>query len=155
MQQIDESKLLNLTRGQVRAALTIPSSYFLGRGFSPEVLDAFDVGESSRLRRVVVPLYDEEGRKCIGFTVRSYRRRCENCRKHHDPGVPCIYGQQKWGLMAGFPKRTHLYGFAKAVRSTAETLYLVEGPPDVWRLAEAGYIGVALLGTVLTEEQLS
>src|SRR5262249_25799892 len=37
---------LQLTRSQVRGRLRIPSPYFLSRGFSPAILDEFDVGES-------------------------------------------------------------------------------------------------------------
>src|SRR5579864_1727038 len=47
-------KTLNLTRARVRQQLAIPSEYFLSRGFSREVLDAFDVGYSHKLKRSVV-----------------------------------------------------------------------------------------------------
>ena len=149
------SRTLCLTREEVRAALTIPSRYFLRRGFSRDVLDRFDVGDSAKLRRAVVPLYDEEGETCIGYTFRSWKPPCDACRKHHDPGTDCRYGQQKWGIMAGFPKRTYLYNLAAAKRSNDPRIFLVEGPPDVWRLAEAGYVGVALLGSAVCEEQLA
>jgi hypothetical protein len=142
-----------MTREQVRRALDIPARHFLERGFSPDVLDAFDVGYSARCKRVVVPFYDDAGRFCIGYTMRSYKPPCDACRKHHYPREDCRWGQQKWGIMAGFPKRTYLYNYAAALRTTDPRVFLVEGPPDVWRLAEAGYVGVALLGSILTEEQ--
>lgn len=149
------SQTLSLTREDVRSALTIPSRYFIRRGFSRDVLDRFDVGDSAKLRRAVVPLYDEEGETCIGFTSRSWKPLCEACRKHHDFGTACRFGQQKWAIMARFPKRTYLYNLAAARRTDDPRIFLVEGPPDVWRLAEAGHVGVALLGADATPEQLA
>lgn len=145
---------IHLTRDQVRGALKIPSQHFLGRGFSREVLDHFDVGDSAKLRRAVVPLYDDEGTTCIGHTFRSIKSRCRESEKHHDPGTACRWGQQKWGINRGFPKRTYLYNLAAARASASSFVLLVEGPPDVWRVHEAGYVAVALLGADATEEQL-
>jgi hypothetical protein len=56
--------------------------------------------------------------------------------------------------MAGFPKRTHPYDHAASRGTDSPINLLVEGPPDVWRLAEAGYVGVSLLGADATGEQL-
>jgi hypothetical protein len=148
-----EAGALHLTREQVREPLRIPSRHFLSRGFSPEVLDALDVGDSAKLGRAVVPLYDAEGTTCIGYTFRSLKPPCKACRKHHDPWVACRYGQSRWGIMKGFPKRSYLYNYAAALRADG-TAFLVEGPPDVFRLAEAGHTAVALLGSDATDEQL-
>jgi hypothetical protein len=149
-----EPVLLDLTREQVRRRLDIPSAYFLGRGFPEEVLDAFDVGYSGKLRRAVVPLYDETAQTCVGFLARSHRPPCEDCKRHHDPGQECRYGQPKWQAMSGFPRETYLYNYAAAAATAAPFVFLVEGAPDVFRLAEAGYVGVALLGCDASEAQL-
>ncbi|QDV39229.1 toprim domain-containing protein [Tautonia plasticadhaerens] len=150
---VDPKPALRLTRDRVRDRLTFPARHFLERGFSRKILDSFDVGYSAKRDRIVVPLYDEEGIHCIGDTFRSYKPPCGTCRKHHDPGVPCKYGQQKWGIMRGFAKRAYLYNYAAALRADSPFVFLVEGPPDVWRLGEAGYVGVALLGSSMTDEQ--
>jgi hypothetical protein len=147
-------KLLNLTREQVRERLTIPSPYFVDRGFPPEVLDAFDVGYSPVLGREVVPLYDDTGEVCIGFEARSNKPLCGDCKKYHMPGTECRYGQSKWRGLPGFLKDQYLYNYARAVDTEAPFVFLVEGSPDVFRLAEAGYIGVAILGSDATEKQL-
>jgi hypothetical protein len=146
-------RILGLTRDEVRGASTIPSRYFLSRGFRPETRDAFDLGDSRELGRAVVPPYDEEGETGVGFTVRSRKPHCADCRRHDEPGGSCKWGQQKWRIMAGFAKRTYLYNYAAAQRTGDERIFVVEGPPDVWRLAEAGYVGVALLGSLMTDEQ--
>jgi hypothetical protein len=70
---------LSLTREQVRSRLQIPSPYFVGRGFSRDILDAAAVGYSPKLNRHVVPLTTTKGR-CASATrpvrpTRSARRR--------------------------------------------------------------------------------
>lgn len=146
--------LLNLSRAEVRARLEIPSNYFLDRGFSAEILDRFDVGYSHRLGRAVVPLYDDDGLKCVGFLGRSQWPACELCKHHHE-GQTCDYGQSKWQLMTGFPKDRYLFNYAAARSTDQPFVFLVEGTPDVIRLAEAGYVGVALLGSDATSSQIA
>jgi 5S rRNA maturation endonuclease (ribonuclease M5) len=149
-----KTALLDLTRREVRARLDIPSRSFLDRGFSPEVLDQFDVGYSKKSRRDVVPLYDDGGQVCVGFEARSVLPRCESCKKHHTAGSDCKYGQSKWMGMKGFPKATYLYNYARAATTKAPFVFLVEGAPDVLRLADAGYVAVALLGSDASDDQL-
>ena len=72
------------TRDQVRSRLTIPSPYFLSRGFHPSVLDRLDIGESHKLGRVVIPIYDDSGRRCIGYVSRSVHPDCGGVRP-----LPC------------------------------------------------------------------
>jgi hypothetical protein len=149
-----EPTLLELTREQVRHQLMIPSRYFLERGFSREVLDAFDVGYSPKLERDVVPLYDETGEVCIGYEARSNKPRCDACKRFHWPGEACRSGESKWLGLSGFPKHSYLYNYARAKATTSPFVFLVEGTPDVLRLADAGFIGVALLGSDASEVQL-
>lgn len=148
-----EPRLLSIDRDAVRRRLTIPSPYFLARGFSRDVLEAFDVGESATLMRAVIPLYDnDEGRVCIGFLARSYRPRCERCRKHHD-GPECRYGQSKWRMADDFPADRYLYNYAAAKATAAPFVFLAEGAPDVFRLTEMGLVGVATLGSDVSADQ--
>jgi len=145
--------LLQLTREQVRERLAIPSPYFVERGFSHAVLDRFDIGHSPRLGKSIVPLYADDGETCQGYMARSEWPTCRQCENCHPPGEECRYSQLRWTAMPGFPKGSHLYNFVAAARSTTWYVVLTEGPADVWRLAEAGLVGVALLGTDMTVEQ--
>ncbi len=127
------------TRAAVRAPLTIPSPYFLGRGFAPAVLDDFDIGESRKLGRVVAPIYDDSGSACVGWTQRFT----------FEPE----YGRP-WRFPEYFPKGDYLYNVARARGMTAPVVLLVEGVPDVLRATEAGIPAVAGLGNSLTDTQL-
>jgi hypothetical protein len=147
--------LLDLTREQVRERLEIPSPYFLSRGFSRDVLDSFDVGHSAKLNREVVPLYDELGTTCIGYVARTNKPFCTGCDGHHEPGAHRLFGEPKWKAMQGFPRATYLYNYAAANAADSPFIFLVEGPPDVLRLAEAGFVGVALLGCDASPQQLA
>jgi hypothetical protein len=140
-----------LTREKVRARLTIPSPYFLSRGFGPEVLDRYDVGDSARLDRVVMPVYDDEGVRCIGWAERSFHPACRFCHKAHAADALCTSGEPRWRFPRGFTKGHWLYGYAEAARSPLPFVLLVEGIPDVLRAAEAGLPAVACLGTELSE----
>ncbi len=60
-----------LSREEVRGRLVIPSPYFVSRGFSPAVLDRLDIGDSAKLGRAVVPIYDDRDEVCVGFITRA------------------------------------------------------------------------------------
>jgi 5S rRNA maturation endonuclease (ribonuclease M5) len=141
-------------RERVRDRLVIPSKNFLKRGFSREVLDAFDVGYSREVGYDIVPVYDAEGRKYVGCTGRSTRPYCETCRKHHRESTSCRSGQEKWYIQRGFRKSKYLYNHATARYTDAPFIFVVEGPPDVFRLAEAGHVGVAILGVDASDLQM-
>lgn len=129
------------SRSVVRSRLTIPSPFFVSRGFSRDVLERFDVGEASRgvfLGRAVVPVYDHTGNMAVGFSARATGKE-----------IP------KW-MHSKFSRSRVLYNQAAAFREARrlETVILVEGPCDVWRLWESGYHNaVALLGVSLTDAQ--
>jgi hypothetical protein len=142
-------RLLSLSRARVRAALEVPSPYFVARGYSPAVLDALDVGHSPKLNRSVVPLYDESGGTCVGFVERSEKPRCDKCKWCHD-GQECGLKEPRWK----FPKGTFLYNHAAARGSASPFFVVVEGPGDVFSLAAAGYPAVALLGTAVSDVQV-
>lgn len=145
--------VMALTREEVRSSLSIPSRYFLGRGFSAAILDRFDVGDSAKLKRAVVPLFDEEGTTCIGYAARSKWPLCDVCDKHHF-GPECRYGQSKWALPDGFPASTYLFNYAAARATSCPFILLVEGVGDAIRVAEAGYVAVAVMGREVSDEQL-
>jgi hypothetical protein len=139
-----------LTREMVRSRLIIPSPYFLNRGFGAEVLDRYDVGDSSKLNRAIMPLYDDEGGDlCVGWAERSFHPACRACRRAHPADAGCTAGEPRWRFPRGFTKGRWLYGYAEAARSPLPFVLLVEGIPDVLRAAEAGLPAVACLGTEL------
>jgi len=137
---------LNIPREKVIESLDIPSQYYINRGFLPETLVAFDVGECYNQdrpmrNRAVVPVYDEDY-KYIGCVGRSLD---ENNKKY------------KWINSKGFKKSCYLYGIwmAKPHIQRTSSIILVEGQGDVWRLYEAGIKNsVGIFGADLGEDQL-
>lgn len=137
-------KFHDISREEIRAKISIPADYYIGRGFKKETLDLFDVGfcfEKNRPMsgRVVVPVYDD-GYNYIGCVGRAVQ----------DAMKP------KWLHSKGF-KKSALYGLnvaKKSIRDT-QTVILVEGQGDVWRMYEAGYKNcVGIFGSSINEDQL-
>src|SRR5690349_1977456 len=77
------SESLRLPRQAVRSSLEIPSPFFLAQGFSAEILDAMDVGHSTRRGTTILPLYDDSGEVCVSFYTRSELPKCDKCKLHH------------------------------------------------------------------------
>lgn len=126
--------------------LIYPSRYFLGRGFNEETLNHFGVGDcntpTSKMNdRAVIPIHDELGENIvaiIGRTIKEYK-------------MPKFYIYPK-----GFNKGDFLYNYHRAIEHVNKTqsLFLVEGQGDVWRLYEAGIYNVmSLFGKSLSKEQ--
>jgi hypothetical protein len=147
-----EPEPFSLTRAQVRQRLILPSPFLVARGFSPEVLDSLDVGHSPALRRTVVPVYDDRGEACVGYTSRSEKPSCE-CGFCHDQAEPCANGQLRWKMAAGFPKGKFLYRYADVVADPRDFVLLVEGPTDLVRAVEADLPSVASFGSMVTRDQ--
>jgi hypothetical protein len=151
-QRATRSAKLALSRAQVKARLT-PSSYFLVRGFSQDVLDRFNVGHSPFLRTSIVPIYDDDGQICVGFLKRSEKPVCPECGKCHNPSQDCISGQRKWAISKGCPKSELLYNYVGALRAPFPSVLLVEGPGDVWRAEETGFPAASPFGTGFSQAQ--
>lgn len=150
---IPSGNLLSLSREQVRQRLVIPAPYFVMQGFSPAVLNGFDVGHSAKRRRSIVPLYDDRGEVCIGYLARSEKPYCPKCKKCHESRSDCRYGQKRWSFPTNFPKSTYLFNYHNVLRSPSPSVLLVEGPGDVFKAVEVGVTVVAPLGSELAEEQ--
>ncbi len=160
-----EKAQAKLTRADVRGRLQMPSSYFVKRGWLPETLNRYDVGlctDASKpfFNRVVVPIYDEDYRFCVGFTARSIHERCAKCGLWHAPCSACPVAElqkySKWTNSKGYSRESHLYNywFAKKHIGKDGLAVLVEGPGDLWRLVEAGIEhGVAMCGSSLSDQQ--
>jgi 5S rRNA maturation endonuclease (ribonuclease M5) len=155
-----------LTRKEVRSRLNIPSPYFLKLGFSPEILDKYDVGDcknnkSDMKYRVVVPIYDDDYKMMVGCVGRTKNQQCPECKKYHY-GSKCptnaieFKWSSKWTVSKDFKIENYFYNlwFAKPFIQESKTVILVEGQSDVWRLEEAGIHNVlGLFGARLTSAQ--
>lgn len=141
----NEVELPNVKRETVIKNLQIPSPYFINRGFSPEVLSEFDVGDcfsvgKKMYGRAVVPVYDEDYNYvgCVGRTTND------------------AY-QPKWINSDKFKKTLYLYGYniTKKYAQKKGALFLVEGQGDVWKLYQSGIKNAAgIFGSHLGEDQL-
>lgn len=136
----------NVTRDMIVSGLEIPSKYYVKRGYKPDTLVAFDVGEcynpnKQMFNRAVVPVYDENHNYigCVGRTLEEHNKK------------------YKWINSKGFKKSFYLYGLWVAKQSILDTstVVLVEGQGDVWRLYEAGIKNsVGIFGADLSDDQL-
>ncbi len=134
-----------ISREEIKSRIEIPAQYYVNRGFLPETLKKFDVGLCTARGkpmsgRVVVPVYDDDKDRMIGCVGRSVS----------DTLNP------KWLNSKGFNSGASLYNYwhAKDHISETNTVVLVEGQGDVWRLDEAGiYNVVGMFGCSLGEQQ--
>jgi len=126
--------------------INVPSKYFLNRGFNAETLKHFEVGDcmdqSSKLyERAIIPIHNTDGSQTIGYICRSIK----------EYKVPKFLIYPK-----GFDKRFTFYNLHRALPYIKEsnTIYIVEGQGDVWRLYESGIHNVVgMFGRTLSKEQ--
>ena len=150
----------NITRESIRQSLEIPSQYYIKRGYSPTILNAYDVGGCTNPKkvmnnRVVVPLYDQNY-NYIGCTGRSIFEKCEKCNQYHNPKQECGVRTSKWLHSKGFKGSEHLYNYwnAKEYIRKSQIMIIVEGVGDTWSLEEAGiHNSVAIFGTAISAGQ--
>jgi 5S rRNA maturation endonuclease (ribonuclease M5) len=146
---VKEKSKTSWSKKVVREKLLIPSQYFLSRGYSKEILDKYDVGDSKVSEglfsnRAVVPIYEDDGKRVVGFTGRTTLKDFENLKI------------SKWCNSKGFSRKDYLYNYnyAKDYIKESGVAILVEGPGDVWRLEEAGiHNSLAVFGSSLTDSQ--
>ena len=149
-----------ITREHHRESVDMPAQYYLDRGYSPEILDKYDVGycnkQSTQLyERCVVPIYSDDMNYIVGFSGRSIFDRCEKCNFYHNPKNRCKFFP-KWKHSKGFNKEKWLYNYwyAKDHIYKDRVAIIVESPGNVWRLEEAGiHNSVAIFGTSLNQFQ--
>lgn len=129
----------------VRPIVTVPSEYFLGRGFKAETLERFEVGDcrdykSKMVNRAVVPFF--KGGRYVGCAGRSLSKKCESCNGYHDGECTDITERySKWKNSDDLDADNLLYNFwnAQEAINATRTAIAVEGQGDVWKLIEAGY----------------
>lgn len=154
-----------ISRDQVIKTLEIPSSYFLDRNYTSEILNKYDVGlctnpTKAMYNRVVVPIYDNEYKYMIGCSGRSIFEKCD-CGYFHNPKDSCpdkenAWKFSKWKHSANFKSQNCLYNlwFAKKHILESGVAIIVESPGNVWRLEEAGiHNSVAVFGANMTDRQ--
>ena len=151
------------SKTSVRSSLSIPSKYYVSRGYTEECLNNYDIGESNSSigifkDRVVVPVYDTDGKFIVGFTGRTKYKKCEACKHYHEQEASCngYVHMSKWCHNKGFSKKDYLYNYNFAIESIKKTgvAILVEGPGDVWRITESGIKNsLAVFGSSLTDAQ--
>lgn len=102
--------------------------YFVSRGFKPETLKYFSVGDcldsdSIMKNRAIIPIHNGDN-KIVGYIGRATKP----------------YITPKFLFSRGFKKTDYLYNYNRAIESISDTsaLFLAEGQGDVWRLYEAG-----------------
>ncbi len=149
------------TREKLRSMIEAPCEYYIDRGYSREILDKYDVGLYNKLKRVVVPVYDDKYRYIAGFLGRSIYDQCEKCGRWHCATQKCPKSQiemkntSKW-INGSFESKNYLYNywFAREHIQKKSVAILVEGAGDVWRLEESGiHCGLGLFGTQLSDSQ--
>lgn len=157
----EEEKIPSISREQIRKELEIPSPYFIGRGYSEEVLDRYDIGTCLKNNkpmsgRVVVPVYDMDD-NFVGCTGRSIYEKCNKCGKYHDPTYKYCPQRGVWSKWRdSFAKENHLYNInrAKDCILNSGIAILVESPGSIWKLEEAGiHCGLGIFGASLTKNQ--
>jgi hypothetical protein len=161
-----ETNKNKVSREFVKKNLAIPSKYFISRGFLPDTLIKYDVGECltegrEMFNRAVVPIYDNEYKYMIGCSGRSLFEKCSLCKSFHNnlekcPNNDYAWKLSKWKHSYKFKSEEHLYNFWFAQKHIKESsvVILVESPGNVWRLEEAGiHNSVAIFGSSLSDRQ--
>lgn len=154
------------TRDHIRKYLDIPAEFYLDRGFTPEILDKYDVGlcrvpRNKMYLRVVSPVYDDNYR-FLGGCGRTIQPQCSKCKYYHYPNRRCPENElermwgSKWlnssGQFAGHTFYNSWFAIPHIFKSGAAIL--VEGCGDVWRLEEADiHLGLGMFKTRTTESQ--
>lgn len=156
-------------RAELERRLNIPASYYIDRGYLESTLRYFGVGycnnpSQQMYNRVVVPTFDISGKYVIGCSGRSLYTKCCLCEHYHDSNVLCpdsryeIMKCHKWINSKGFNSGNSLYNLWNAKKHIIESdsIIIVEGSGDVWKLYEAGiYNSVSVFGCKLTDGQFN
>jgi DNA primase len=115
--------------------------YLRDRGVSSEVAERFGIGyfsgRGSMAGRVVIPIHNEQG-ELVAYAGRAI-----------DDSEP------RYKLPAGFHKSQELYNLHRTIAESNQDrrVVLVEGFFDCIKLSTAGFAGVALMGSFLSEAQ--
>lgn len=162
-----EKQKISINRSTVLKNLSIPSKYFINRGFDRHVLQKYDVGDClakgrEMYLRAVAPIYELDAQTMIGCTGRSFFEKCEKCGMHHHSSSATCPSKEyyaiycKWRHQTGFRAENWLYNLWYSLEYIQKTSWItiVESPGNVWKLEELGIKNsVAMFGSSLTANQ--
>lgn len=117
----------------------IPTTYWTkDRHLDPEIVEKFQLGCSPTMEYVTIPMRDVNG-QLLGFI-----------KRYLDPNADVRYKYP-----AGMKKSHHLYGaWAVGRVKNARTVVLTEGSIDAMKVWQAGYLGMGILGSEVSAEQM-
>ena len=157
---------LKFPKDRIKELLKVPSSYYLARGYTKEVLEKYYVGNCEHNTkemsgRAIVPIFDNDFENMIGCTGRSIYPQCTECKAHHSPIQKCPHEDyawqfSKWRHNKGLKTERYLYSFfaAQSFIRESKVVIITESPGNVWRLDESGiYNSVACFGAHFTDHQ--
>jgi 5-methylcytosine-specific restriction endonuclease McrA len=138
--------------------------YLLERGFSAEILVAYEVLDDIRHQRAIVPIRDWDG-VLWGWSGRTYQKlpicqRCNATTEKIGECQKCGYSVPKWLHSTGLDRKHLLYGSHQY--ELKPHVIVQEGFLDVWRTAEVEQdengksisIPLAIMGSHPNPEQL-
>ncbi len=125
--------------GNTRSDGDVFMEYMLDRGFTPEVLDKFQIGWDKISERITIPIRNDAG-VLVGFKARSIDRQPRYI----------VLGGPEYGFEP-YPTRKVLFGLDKAV---GKELIVCEGELNCVALHQHGYLNaVGISGKVISDEQ--
>lgn len=136
------------TEFEYRKQFSIPSRYYIGRGFSDEVLSRYLVADSNQygtlFKRAIIPLLKD--RKVMGISSRSILKQCNECNLFHqgccpEPDKKGYPSYQRW--VHKLKKSQNLYNYHQSLDWLCEhkTCIMVESPNSVLKMEDAGIPG--------------
>lgn len=113
-------------------------SYWLGRGFTTDIIDEFQLGYDPLEGCATIPV-----RKHTGDLVGIIRR---NLVKTYLP---------RYMMPKGFDRKHLLFGSWRVPTWNTDTVVITEGAVDAMSVIQAGYPAVAMFGSSLSPEQVA
>ena len=140
------NKAFNDKPVQYECSCEVPSIYFSNRGFAKRTLKHFGVGDCSESgimnERSIIPIHNDVGDIVVGAIGRSIKE----------------YKTPKFLITPkGFDKNNYFYNFHRAIKTACKTntMYVLEGQGDVWRMYEAGVTNaVSVFGKTISRQHI-
>jgi 5S rRNA maturation endonuclease (ribonuclease M5) len=148
------------TRARINQWLTIPSSFYIARGFTEETLRRYSIGDCHEwgryYKRAVVPIYNDKD-EAVAFTARSLLKKCSQCNLFHQGDCPItVYPSHSKWLHENLVSSKMLYNYYEQLNFLRESrcAIVVESPANALRLTDAGICGaVCTFGAKISEGQ--
>lgn len=151
---LPQKKDLDLFKDEgTKPVCTIPSIFYLKKGYSEKTLIEYEVGDCYKgfcSNKAIVPVRYINN-EYMGYSARSHWTECKSCGYYHSKYETCInknyefnFMHKKWYHCKGLQKSKTLYGINKVKGSNK--VAIVEGAGCVWKLADHNITAVACLG---------